>query len=840
MSGTNATDTTASGAPLSSLPTAESVQETDGVFGLFSGQAKFANPKNLVNAGMPSDVVRTDDLNTALSDTSLGKYTQQAGQSAESSQADADRSETAAGASSASAAQAAQTGAHVVIIAQGIQQTAGQIQDVADSTQQALSGVTSDANAAKVLLTAALNGNAPLEYKGYWNASTNTPALASSTGEDGDLYIVSVAGTTNLDGNAEWGVGDGAWFSGGKWLYFARAGWAAVAQEITALRAVGIGAHKLSSGGNYEFSICDESGNIGLSVSDAGVTSVINLGLPDGSFMASDETQNAPLRLVAPDGSYFDIGDDVPDPVIANAAPDLWLDARIGLTRNAAGILQAWDSKTVSPWQAKFAAGSPVVITNAIGDYPAVHFDGASALAHSLPFTPGTVIAVYRNTISTGSTQPAIAACDSTTAGTPAWALRGYIPMGVGGGYARAQGYQVGTSASATDFAGRVCGALGHWQVLGGIYADDTVSVASGTTRSKPAVRAISALPLSCGGKSGSIGAAYNGSGALTDFFYGDLCELLIWERPLSQREYNATVRSLQDKYGLQPAFGRMLYGAFQTTETGGEAGGVESLVMLSSDDGIEFQHVPTELIFDSQHTMRDPSITYHNGRFLLACTAGSFGSGYQDRFSVYQSTDGRHWSFVTDVICALNGAASQQTWAPEWFHSPADGVLRLVIHCIFPGTGSLVYEMHPEGDLLGAWSAPLLIPLAGHSSVVDSFPFYYRDRWVLFFKDEVEIQIATAPEPTGPYTVLTSGDWAKWGPGIEGPSILPLGEDAAGNTMIRAYIDAEGNGISYSDAVGPWPDVLTGTWSARKPLIVSATPQHGTCIFNPIPNFGV
>ena len=39
-----------------------------------------------------------------------------------------------------------------------------------------------------------------LKFKGTWNASTNTPALASGVGSNGDFYIVSIAGATNLDG----------------------------------------------------------------------------------------------------------------------------------------------------------------------------------------------------------------------------------------------------------------------------------------------------------------------------------------------------------------------------------------------------------------------------------------------------------------------------------------------------------------------------------------------------------------------------------------------------------------------------------------------------------------
>jgi len=44
-----------------------------------------------------------------------------------------------------------------------------------------------------------------LVYKGTWNANTNTPTLASGTGTTGEFYIVSVAGTTNLDGITDLG-----------------------------------------------------------------------------------------------------------------------------------------------------------------------------------------------------------------------------------------------------------------------------------------------------------------------------------------------------------------------------------------------------------------------------------------------------------------------------------------------------------------------------------------------------------------------------------------------------------------------------------------------------------
>lgn len=58
-----------------------------------------------------------------------------------------------------------------------------------------------------------------LAFQGNWDADTNTPALVSSTGTSGHYYVVSVAGTTSLDGESDWGVGDWAIFTDtGVWI----------------------------------------------------------------------------------------------------------------------------------------------------------------------------------------------------------------------------------------------------------------------------------------------------------------------------------------------------------------------------------------------------------------------------------------------------------------------------------------------------------------------------------------------------------------------------------------------------------------------------------------------
>jgi hypothetical protein len=56
-----------------------------------------------------------------------------------------------------------------------------------------------------------------LNYKGTWDAATNDPTLTSSVGTKGDYYVVSVSGSTNLNGITDWVVSDWCVFNGSVW-----------------------------------------------------------------------------------------------------------------------------------------------------------------------------------------------------------------------------------------------------------------------------------------------------------------------------------------------------------------------------------------------------------------------------------------------------------------------------------------------------------------------------------------------------------------------------------------------------------------------------------------------
>jgi hypothetical protein len=112
----------------------------------------------------------------------------------------------------------------------------GQLTALADTniaiTNTQVSGLgtasTKDAGVALGVATLDSSGKVPvselpaavlgaLSYQGTWDASTNTPTLTSSVGTKGYYYVVSVAGSTNLNGITDWLVGDWAVYNGSVW-----------------------------------------------------------------------------------------------------------------------------------------------------------------------------------------------------------------------------------------------------------------------------------------------------------------------------------------------------------------------------------------------------------------------------------------------------------------------------------------------------------------------------------------------------------------------------------------------------------------------------------------------
>jgi hypothetical protein len=62
-----------------------------------------------------------------------------------------------------------------------------------------------------------VNAIGALNYKGAWNATTNTPTIVSGVGVKGDYFVVGVAGSTTIDGISNWGIGDWIVYNGNVW-----------------------------------------------------------------------------------------------------------------------------------------------------------------------------------------------------------------------------------------------------------------------------------------------------------------------------------------------------------------------------------------------------------------------------------------------------------------------------------------------------------------------------------------------------------------------------------------------------------------------------------------------
>ena len=120
-----------------------------------------------------------------------------------------------------------------------------------------------------------------LTYKGTWNASTNTPALASGVGFSGDYYVVATAGSTNLDGITDWLIGD--------WLIFNGATWQKIDQTNTVTSvngqtgAVSLTTTNINEGTNlyYLDSRARQSLSAGTGISYSTSTGVITNSSPD-------------------------------------------------------------------------------------------------------------------------------------------------------------------------------------------------------------------------------------------------------------------------------------------------------------------------------------------------------------------------------------------------------------------------------------------------------------------------------------------------------------------------------------------------------------------------------
>jgi hypothetical protein len=130
-----------------------------------------------------------------------------------------------------------------------------------------------------------------VSYQGTWNASTNTPTLTSSVGSKGYYYVVSVAGSTNLNGITDWKIGDWAIYSGTAWQKIDNT------DAVTSVNGY-TGTVVLTNTDISGFGTMSTQNANSVSITGGSVTGITDLAIADGG--TGQSTANAAFNALAP------------------------------------------------------------------------------------------------------------------------------------------------------------------------------------------------------------------------------------------------------------------------------------------------------------------------------------------------------------------------------------------------------------------------------------------------------------------------------------------------------------------------------------------------------------
>jgi hypothetical protein len=192
-------------------------------------------------------------------------------------------------------------------------------------------------------------------YQGTWNASTNTPALASGVGTKGYYYIVSVAGSTNLDGITDWNVGDWAIYDGTAWQQVDNTDAVVSVNGFTG--AVSLTTSNISEGTNLYYTDARARGSVsaGTGISYNSTTGVITNSAPDQTVSLTASTG------ISTSGTY-------PNFTITNTAPDQTVSLTSGTGISATGTYPNFTIANTAPDQTVSLTGAGG--TSISGTYP--------------------------------------------------------------------------------------------------------------------------------------------------------------------------------------------------------------------------------------------------------------------------------------------------------------------------------------------------------------------------------------------------------------------------------------------------------------------------------------
>jgi hypothetical protein len=226
---------------------------------------------------------------------------------------------------------------------------------------------TKDAGAALGVATLDSGGKVPiselpaavlgaLSYQGTWNASTNTPALASGVGTKGYYYVVDVAGSTNLDGITDWLVGDWAVYNGTAWQKVDNTDSVTSVNGLTG--AVVLTTTNIAEGTNEYFTTARARSSVsaGTGISYDSATGVITNAAPDQTVALTD-------------GTAIDVTGTYPNFTINNTAPDQTVVLTAGTGISTSGTYPNFTITNTSPSLGGDVVGPASATDNAVARY---------------------------------------------------------------------------------------------------------------------------------------------------------------------------------------------------------------------------------------------------------------------------------------------------------------------------------------------------------------------------------------------------------------------------------------------------------------------------------------
>jgi hypothetical protein len=236
-----------------------------------------------------------------------------------------------------------------------------------------------------------------VEYMGTWDASSNTPFLQSSVGTQGDYYVVSNPGTTNLNGITSWAIGD--------WVIFNGTTWQKVDNTDAVVSVFGrVGAITAQSG-DYNTDLVTE-GSSNLYFLNSRARSAISSGSAAISYSASTGVISVAPGYVIPSATSELNWNTAYNNMIVSAAVTGTTTKTLTLTQQDGGtILASWTDLNTAPVTSVF--GRAGVVTAQSGDYTTslvtegtnLYFTNTRARqAISLTTTGTSGVATYDNT----------------------------------------------------------------------------------------------------------------------------------------------------------------------------------------------------------------------------------------------------------------------------------------------------------------------------------------------------------------------------------------------------------------------------------------------------------